>query len=91
MQVSTISEWKSYLEIKFHKALKVDNHFLQVVASLQSNNITLKFSKYVLNNNGIIQFDRRIYVRTEGDLKKNILQEMHNVPYAGRLCYHNTL
>ena len=40
-----------------------------------------------MTKDGIIQFNGIIYVPTEGDLKKIILQEIHNVPYAGHPGY----
>ena len=36
-------------------------------------------------------FNGRIYVPTESELKKIIMQETHNVPYVGHPGYQNTL
>ena len=39
----------------------------------------------------ILLFNGRIYVPTESELKKIIMQEMQNVPYVGHPRYQNTL
>ena len=44
-----------------------------------------------MSEDGILRFNRRIYVPIETELKKVIMQEMHNVPYARHPGYHKTL
>ena len=44
-----------------------------------------------MTEDGIIQFNGRIYVLAKSELKKIIIQEMHNVPYAGHPQYQKTL
>jgi hypothetical protein len=48
-----------------------------------------KVEIYKLGADGIILYNNRIYVPNVQDLKRIILHEMHNVPYAGLLgvCY----
>ena len=62
------------MKIELHEAFKVDNHYLQVAAALQSSSRPLKFSNNSLIEDGNLQFNGRIYVLAEGDLKKTILQ-----------------
>ena len=40
-----------------------------------------------MTEDGILQFNGRIYVPNESELKNIIMQEMHNLPYAGHLGY----
>ena len=40
---------------------------------------------------GIIEFNSRIYIPNDRNFKKIILQETHSVPYAGHLGYQKTL
>ena len=61
------------------------------MVALQSGHIYLKFVNYTLTKYGVLQFNGRIYVPDESDLKKIILQQMHNVPYASHLSYHKTI
>ena len=91
MKIPVIIYWKYDLKIKFYEALKVHNHYLQVVAMLQVGNRSLKFSKYALSKDGILHFDDEIYVPVERDWKNIIFLKMHNVPYVGHRGYPNML
>jgi hypothetical protein len=46
-----------------------------------------KVENYKLGADGIIMYKNRIYVANVQDLKLMILNEMHNVPYAGHPRY----
>jgi hypothetical protein len=47
-----------------------------------------KMEIYKLENDGILFYKNRIFVPNVQCLKQMILQEMHNVPYAGHPGYH---
>ena len=51
----------------------------------------LKFLSCALVEDGILQFNGKFYIPTESEIKKMILQEMHNVPYACHPSYQNNL
>ena len=40
-----------------------------------------------MNEDGILQFNGKIYVLVESEIKKIVVQEMHNIPYAGHPRY----
>ena len=63
----------------------------KVVVALQLDNVLMKLSKYVLSKYGTLQLNDRIYVPTENEIKKMILQEIPNVPHVGHPGYQNTL
>ena len=54
MPISPSSDSKSKLKVKFQEAFRLDNHFQQVAAALQSGIIHVKFSKYSMIEDGII-------------------------------------
>ena len=74
MQVAAINEWKIDLKIRLHEDLRGYEHYLQVEAMLQLDRNTLKFKNYALTKDGTLQFQDRIYVPSENNLKKIILQ-----------------
>ena len=61
------------------------------MAMLQKGNNSLNLSNYALDEYGILQFNGIIYVQAERDKNKNILQEMHNIPYVGHSSYEKTI
>jgi hypothetical protein len=46
---------------------------------------------YKLGIDGILLHKKKIFVPNVQDLKQIILQEMHNVPYAGHPGYQKTM
>ena len=91
MHVSYINNLNFDLKTKLQEALKVDNHYLQVVAIFQARNKPLKIFNYALVEDEILQFDSRVYIPVESEINKMILHEMHNVPYADHLGSEKTL
>jgi hypothetical protein len=50
-----------------------------------------KMEIYKLETDGILLYKNKIFVPNVQCLKQMILQEMHNVPYAGHLGYQKTV
>jgi len=73
MHILAISNWKSDLGIRLQEALKVYEHYSQVVAARQSGSKPLKFSNYELVEHGILRFNGRIYIPSKNELNKVIL------------------
>ena len=40
-----------------------------------------------MNEDGILKLKGRVYIPNSSELRKSVLQEMHNVPYAGHPSY----
>jgi len=91
MHVAAISTGKSDLIDKILEAVTTDEHYQQVKDGLQQQKVPQKFDKYRLVEDGIIMHRDRVYVPNSESLKKFILKEMHNVPYAGHSGYQKTV
>jgi hypothetical protein len=63
--------------------------FLEAV--LQQGKILWKMDIYKLGVDGILLHKNIIFVPNVQDLKRIILHEMHNAPYAGHLGYQKTI
>jgi hypothetical protein len=72
------------------RILEAANAYLQyndLVAKLQQGEIPQKMESYKLEVDEILMYKNKIYVPNVQDLKLMILNEMHNVPYAGHPGY----
>ena len=65
----------------------VDLQYRELVAKLQHGKMPHKMEIYKLETDGILLYKNGIFVPNVQCLKQMILQEMHNVPYAGHLGY----
>jgi hypothetical protein len=62
-----------------------------LVAKLQQGEMPQKVENYKLEADGTLLYKNKIYVPNVQDLKLMILNEMHNVPYAGHPGYQKTM
>jgi hypothetical protein len=91
LHATTISMYRT--DIK-GKILEVANSYLQyrdLVAKLQQGEMPQKVENYKLEADGTLLYKNKIYVPNVQDLKLMILNEMHNVPYAGHPGYQKTV
>jgi hypothetical protein len=74
--------------------LEAANTYLQyrdLVAKLQQGKMPQKVENYKLETDGILLYKNINYVPNVQDLKLMILNEMHNVPYAGHPRYQKNV
>ena len=64
---------------------------MQVKTTLQSNNVSLKYMLYKFEENRIMLYNNNVYVLERHEIKRIVLYEMHNVPYAGHPSYQKTI
>jgi hypothetical protein len=62
-----------------------------LIAKLQQGKTPQQMDIYKLGVDGILLHKIRIFVPKFQDLKRIILHEMHNVPYAGNPGYQKTV
>ena len=87
MHVATISTSTSCLKDNIIEAIAIDEIYQQVKEGLKQQKIPQKFDKYKFKENGILMHRDRVYVPDVGDIRKMVMKEMHDVPYAGHLGY----
>jgi hypothetical protein len=91
MHAITISMYKSNLSDKILEVPKSDQCYVDIKVSLQPSFSQHKLEGYELREDGILMYRRRVYVPNDQELKILLLSEMHKVPYAGHLGYHNII
>jgi hypothetical protein len=82
-----ISMYQTNIKSKILDVANVDLQYRGLVAKLQQGKMPQKMEIYKLETDGILLYKNIIFVPNVQCLKQMILQEMHNVPYAGHPIY----
>jgi hypothetical protein len=69
------------------EATNIDLQYRDLVAKLKQGNMPQKVENYKLEADGTLLYKNKIYIPNVQNLKLMILNEMHNVPYAGHPGY----
>jgi hypothetical protein len=85
--LTTISMYQTDVKSKILEATNADMQYRELVAMLQQGKILWKVDDYKLGVDGILLCKKKKFVPKIEDLKRIILHEMHNVPYAGHPGY----
>ena len=91
MHVAAISTRTSDLKDKIIEASAIDEIYQEVKEGLKQQKIPQKFDKYKFKENEILMHRDRVYVPNVGDIRKMVMKEMHDVPYAGYSGYQKTI
>ena len=87
LHATTISMHQTDIKGIVLEATSVDLRYRELVANLKQGKTLQGVGDYKLEANGTILYKNIIYVPNVQDLKLMILNEMHNVPYAGHPGY----
>jgi len=88
---SIVSTCRLDLKDKIVEAQGSDGYYLQTKEKLQQDGVQERYKDYKLDEDGILKHKSRVYIPYLGELRKSVLHEMHNVPYAGQPGYRKTL
>jgi hypothetical protein len=87
LHATTISMYQTDIKSRILDAANTYLQYRDLVANIQQGKMPQKVENYKLGADGIILYKNIIYVPNVQDLKLMILNEMHNVPYAGHPVY----
>ena len=85
-----ISTSTSDLKDRIKEANNIDEFFQQVKEGFQQQRTTHKFEHYKLED-GILKHKNMVYIHNSENVKKLVLKEMHDVPYAGHCDYQKII
>ena len=104
LQPLSVPEWKwevvsMYFIIGFPMTLRqrVFNHaiedelYVQVKDKLQQQIIDKRCEGYKLEEDGILTYKNRIYITQVADLRRIVMDEIHQGPYSGHSGYQKTI
>jgi hypothetical protein len=87
LHATTISMYQTDIKGRILEAANADLQYRDLVAKLQQGKMPQKVENYKLETDGTLLYKNIIYIPNVQDLKLMILNEMHNVPYAGHPGY----
>lgn len=58
---------------------------------MQQAGVQERYKDYALQDGGILKLKGQVYIPNSSEQRKSVLQEMHNVPYAGHPGYQKTV
>ena len=85
--LATTSIYKSDFKDQILEALEFDEYYLQIKEKLQQAGAQQKCKDFSMEEDKILRHKGQVYIPNSGELRKTVLQEMHNVLYVGHLGY----
>jgi hypothetical protein len=87
LHATTISMYQTDIKSIILEAINTNLQYGDLVEKIKQGKIPQKVENYKLETTGMLLYKNIIYVPNVQHLKLMILNEMHNVPYAGHLGY----
>jgi hypothetical protein len=91
LHVTTIRMYQMNLQGRISKATNSDLQYMELVTKLQQGEMQQKVEDYELGIDGILRYRNKVYVPKSPELRRVILKNMHNVPYARHPRYQKTV
>lgn len=87
--VGSISTYHTNLRNKIIEAIAEDEYFLQIKRELLANPIQGKYANYRIEEYGLILYKGQVYIPHHSDIKKQVLEELHEETYSVHPKYQN--
>ena len=68
-----------------------DGLYVQVKDKLQQQNLEKRYEKYKLEEDGLLTYNKRIYIPHVEYLRRVVMDEIHQAPYSGHPGYQKTI
>ena len=91
MHLASLSIFQSYLRQHIVNHATENEFYAQVKDKLQQKNLEKKYEGYKLEEYGILNYKKRIYIPNVVDLRRMVMDEIHQTPYFGHPGYQNTI
>ena len=64
---------------------------MQVKEKLQQKHLEKRYEGYNLEEDGLLTYKNRIYIPNVADLRRVVMDEIHQPPYSGHPGYQKTI
>ena len=91
VHIAAMSMYRTDLKEKIVATTNLDQHYVRIKEALQQGNFQQKFNYYELKEDGILMYKGKVYAPNSGEMKNDVLKEMHNVPYVEHPRYQKTI
>ena len=68
-----------------------DELYVQVKDKLRQQNLENKYEGYKLEEDGLLTYKNKIYIPNVANLRRIVMDEIHQSPYSGHPGYHKTI
>ena len=89
--IDTISSYKTELDDKLEKRIKLDTEYQNLRDNVTNNKSKNVKIDYNLNEKGLMLYKNRLYVPNIPEIKLLILNEVHKITYSGHLGYQKMI
>ena len=91
MHVASVSVCQSDLRQQIVNHVAEDELYVHIKDNLQHQSLEKRYEGYNLEEDGLLTYKSRIYIPKVADLRKVVMDEIHQTPYSGHLGYHKTI
>ena len=91
MHVASLSIFQSNLRQQIVNHATEDELYVQVKDKLQQQSLENKYEGYKSEEDGLLTYKNRIYIANVADLRRVVMDEIHQAPYSGHPGYQKTI
>ena len=91
MHVAYISIFQQDLRQRIVNHTVGDELYEQVKDKLQQHSLQKRYEGYKLEEDGLITYKNRIYIPNVADLRRVVIDKIHQAPYSGHPGYQKTI
>ena len=91
MHVESISIYQSDLRQEIINRNAEDEMYAQIKDKLQQQSLEKKYEGYKLEEDGLLTYKKRVYIPSVADLRRVVMDEIHQAPYSGHPGYQRTI
>ena len=91
MHVASLSICQSDLRQQIVSHAAGDELYEQVKDKLQQQSLEKRYEGYKLEEDGLLTYKGRIYIPDVADLRRVVMDEIHQAPYSGHPGYQKTI
>ena len=91
MHLASLSIFQSDLRQQVVNHAAKDEMYVHMKDKLQQQSIEKRCERYKLEEDGLLTYKGRIYIPKVADLRRVIMDEIHQAPYSGHLGYQKKI
>ena len=91
MHVASLSIFQSDLRQQIVNHVVEDELYEEVKDKLQQQSLEKRYEGYKLEEDRILTYKKKIYIPNVADLRRVVMDEIHQAPYSGHPGYQKTI
>ena len=91
MHVASLSIFQPYLRQHITNYIVEDEMYVQIKAKLQQQILKRKYEGYKLEEDELLTYKNRVYIPNVAELRRIVMDEIHQSPYSGHPGYQKII